>query len=256
MKKRPKADNARIVWIAFIVLFLIIGGCSALIYLGTYNSFEKTFNGSVAIRPQDTLSASELGILSIGIKERLDSAGFNDSIVFVNKGSLTIRYRGYDKEQVKHAIQANKFEAKIGDNVFFASGKDITFVCTTADCSGMDPVNVCQLEESGYRCKFRFDIAISDEAANRSASITNRLEVISVDGEEYLSKNVTFYSNDVKFDELRIGSDMKGKPISYIKISGSGVGDSKDKAVADAMANMNRLQSSFIMAWVSPEMVI
>ena len=48
-----------------------------------------------------------------------------------------------------------KFEAKIGNTSVFRGGSDITYVCRTSQCSGIDPNTGCSRSVSGgYACSF------------------------------------------------------------------------------------------------------
>ena len=155
---------------------------------------------------------------------------------------------GANEEEVKELLaKQGKFEAKIGNETVFLGGRDITYVCRTAQCSGIDPQYGCRQFSDGYNCRFRFSITLSPEAAQRQANITRNLNVVSEGlGEGYLSQNLDLYLDDVLVDTLRIGAELKGNPVTDISISGSGVGRNRQEALTDTQLNMKRLQTVLI----------
>jgi len=71
------------------------------------------------------------------------------------------------------------------------------------------------------------------------------LDVIEDSG-KYLSEPLALYLDNVKVDELSIGSELKGSTTTDIQISGSGVGNTEQQAVLNTFANMKRLQTVLI----------
>jgi len=139
-----------------------------------------------------------------------------------------------------------KFEAKVGNKTVFLGGNDVTYVCRSADCSGIDPMEGCGTSESQWFCRFRFSIALTNEAASRQAEATKDLEVLTENKQQYLSEKLYLYLDDNLVDELNIGADLKGKVATEIQISGSGVGLTEQEAAINSLANMKRLQTILI----------
>jgi len=82
--------------------------------------------------------------------------------------------------------KARKFEAKIANETVFSGGQDITYVCRSAQCAGLDPNYGCQkASDNTYGCRFRFEITLSQEAANRQAAATAKLDVVTENKEQY-----------------------------------------------------------------------
>jgi preprotein translocase subunit SecD len=129
----------------------------------------------------------------------------------------------------------------------FIGGNDITYVCKSAECSGLSYREPCGRDAEGnWVCRFRFSITIRPEAAKRQAEATKDLEIISTGTSEYLSEKIDFYLDDVLVDSLNIGADLKGRAATDIEISGSGVGVTQAEAVNDALKNMKRMQTILI----------
>jgi preprotein translocase subunit SecD len=78
------------------------------------------------------------------------------------------------------------------------------------------------------------------------ADATKNLEVISTNGQQYLSEKIDFYVDDVLTDSLNIGADLKGRASTDIEISGSGAGITQQEAINDALNNMKRMQTILI----------
>jgi preprotein translocase subunit SecD len=102
-----------------------------------------------------------------------------------------------------------------------------------------------------YSCRFRFSISLSPEAAKRQGEITSKLDVLTVDeqgntlpaGNQYLEKQLDLLLDDVLVDSLNIGSDLKGSETTDIQVSGSGIGQTEQAAMFDALENMKKLQT-------------
>lgn len=137
----------------------------------------------------------------------------------------------------KSVIIYDSFEGKIGDRSVFTKD-DIQYVCTTQDCSGIDPKRGCgQISDDGWSCAFRFSISLDKEAALRLADITSTLE-----GDEYLDQNLTLYLDGELFDTLQIGADIKGRPVTDIQISGGSTGLTEEDARYNTLQDLKHLQ--------------
>ena len=155
---------------------------------------------------------------------------------------------GVTKEEVKELLaKQGKFEAKIGnETVFYGGKKDITYVCRSADCSGIDPRRGCSRSDNGYDCGFFFAITLNSEAAQRQAQLTKDLGIIMDNGEGFLSEDIVLFLDDVEVDRLKIGASLKGRATTDIQISGSGAGITEEEAVTNSLQNMKRLQTILI----------
>ncbi len=207
----------------------------------------------VLLKPAEPVSEETLTITIDNLQERLNVYGLSDIVVrqasdLSGEDFILIEIAGVTEEEIKELLaKQGKFEAQIAnETVFYGGEKDITYVCRSADCSGIDPRRACGRTESGYACSFFFTIAVSPEAAERQAAITDRLSVVSENGEQFLSEDLVLYLDDKQVDNLRIGADLKGRATTSIQISGSGTGKTEQEAVTNTLHNMKRLQTVLI----------
>lgn len=207
----------------------------------------------VILKPRKPVSASDMDLIVANIKERLNVFGLSDLVVRVAKDLdgndfIVIEIAGATKEEVRELItKQGKFEAKIANQtVFFGGDKDITYVCRAADCSGIDPRGCGVLANGTWSCRFRFSISLSPEAAARQAAMTRNMEVLYDQGGSYLKYPLKLYLDDVLVDSLRISSDLKGRAVTDIEISGPGVGRTEQEAVQNALEQMKKLQTVMI----------
>ncbi len=208
----------------------------------------------VLLQPEEEIEPESMDILIANMKYRLNIYGLSDVIVR-EAGDLSgnqyvlVEIAGAKEEEVKELIaKQGKFEATIGNETVFKGGEDITYVCRSADCSGIDPVHGCgQVSEGQWACRFRFAISLNPEAAEKQAELTKDLEVITgEEGGSYLSQKLELYLDNSKVDELNIGEDLKGRAVTDIQISGSGAGATQQEAVYNSLENMKRLQTILI----------
>jgi preprotein translocase subunit SecD len=209
----------------------------------------------ILLQPAEKVSKDEMDMLVSNMKYRLNVYGLSD-IVVRDAGDLSgnqyilVEIAGAKEEEVKELLaKQGKFEATIGSQTVFRGGSDITYVCRSADCSGIDPYVGCgQTSGGNWACRFRFSISLSPEAAQKQADLTENLQVITGQNndEEYLSEKLILYLDDKKVDELNIGADLKGKVATEIAISGSGVGVTRQESVYNSLENMKRLQTILI----------
>lgn len=209
----------------------------------------------VMLKPKEEVSSDVMEVTIANMKERLNVYGISDVIVrqandLSGNQYILVEVAGMTENEVRDLLaQQGKFEAKIGEEIVFSGGdKDITYVCRSADCSGIDPTTGCsKVQGEGYACRFRFSIALRPEAANKQAEITKDLEIVmGENGQEYLSKDLELFLDDSKVDTLKIGADLKGRPVTDISISGSGVGQTKQEAMYNSLDEMKRLQTLMI----------
>src|SRR3989344_3328998 len=209
----------------------------------------------VLLEPEEQISNDEMTQLLESMKQRLNVYGLSDITVTQasnlpvylggsGKQYVLIEIAGASKQEVTELLsKQGKFEAKIGEKIVFIGGKDITYVCKDATCSGIDPQAGCQPNGNTWTCRFRFSIALTPEAAARQADITQKLDVISENGQEYLSEKLTLYLDNNQVDELRIGADLKGREATDIQISGSGSGTIQQEAMFNSLDQMKKLQT-------------
>lgn len=208
----------------------------------------------VVLQPETKMSAEDMDILLKNMQERLNLFGLSDTVIrsandLTGNQFIVVEIAGANEEEVKELLaKQGKFEARIGNETVFLGGRDITYVCRTASCSGIDPNYGCRADSTGSEvCRFYFSISLSKEAAEKQASVTKDLDVIYEDlNNGYLSQNIDLYLDDNLVDSLRIGSELKGNPVTDIQISGSGAGRTRQEAVADTQINMKRLQTILI----------
>jgi preprotein translocase subunit SecD len=205
----------------------------------------------VVLQPQEELTDNEIRDLIITMENRLNIYGLSDLKIkqsndLSGNKFIIVEIAGASKEEVKDIIASQgKFEAKIGnDTVFIGGKKDITFVCREdGKCSG---VRQCEEVESGYQCVFEFQIKLSQEAAERHAEITSKLDSNLSSGGNYLSKPLDLYLDGKLVDSLQISTNLKGQAATDIAISGPGFELERDDAINDAIKNMNKLQTVLI----------
>jgi preprotein translocase subunit SecD len=201
----------------------------------------------VLLQPETRLTQEDLQSLIDTMGERLNVYGLSDLIIrdasdLSGNQYILVEIAGANEEEIRDLLaKQGKFEAQIANNTVFIGGKDIVFVCRSADCSGIDPNAGCSSSQGQSLCRFRFSISITPEAAQKQADATRGLTVVA-DG-SYLSSPLELYLDDTKVDELNIGAELKGSATTDIQISGSGVGSSQQGAVLNALENMKRLQT-------------
>jgi len=207
----------------------------------------------VLLEPEEKLSEEDLDSLIDNMKYRLNVFGLSDVLVtdardLSGNQYVLVELAGVNEGEVQDLLaKQGKFEAKIGEETVFIGGKDITYVCRSADCSGIDPNAGCSQFGSGWSCRFSFSISLTPEAAKKQSDLTANLAIIdSGTGTQYLSKNLSLYLDDELVDELSIGSDLRGRAVTEIQISGSGVGVNQEEATFAALENMKRLQTILI----------
>jgi preprotein translocase subunit SecD len=208
----------------------------------------------VILQPAEKLTAEQLDSLITSLTQRLNVYGLSDisirsSTDLSGNQFVIVEIAGANEEEVKELIShQGKFEARIGNISVFKGGNDITYVCKTADCSGIDPYQGCGQDSSGgYVCRFRFSISLSSEAAQRQANITDRLAIVpGQQTQQYLNETLDLLLDDVSVESLNIGSDLKGRAVTDIEISGSGTGRTQNEAITAALANMKKLQTILI----------
>tara|TARA_Y100000310_G_scaffold47186_1_gene43797 strand:- start:22646 stop:24241 length:1596 start_codon:yes stop_codon:yes gene_type:complete len=214
----------------------------------------------VLLQPEEILNPVDLQSLIDTMEERLNVYGLSDLTIrdasdLTGNQYILVEIAGANEEDIRNLLaKQGKFEAKIANDTVFVGGKDIVFVCRSADCAGIDPNFGCSSSGGQDSCRFRFSISITPEAAQKQADATRNLEVISDEttttgrsrSSGYLSEPLELYLDDTKVDELSIGAELKGSATTEIQISGSGSGFTQQEAVFNTLENMKRLQTVLI----------
>jgi preprotein translocase subunit SecD len=212
----------------------------------------------VLLQPAEKISSEMFATLIDNLKERLNVYGLSDIVVtevrdkpkLLGEGNkfILVEIAGATEEEVKDLLsKQGKFEAKVGESSVFKGGQDITYVCRTAECSGIDPNRGCGKTGDGqWACGFMFSISLSPEAAQRQADATRPLSVVTKEGGKYLSEPLVLYLDDQEVDRLNIAADLQGRATTEIAISGSGAGQNNQDAINNALKDMKRLQTILI----------
>lgn len=207
----------------------------------------------VLLQPEEKITDDQLEITISNLKERLNVYGLSDIVVqgttdLEGEKYILVEIAGSTQEEVRELLgRQGKFEAMIGNETIFIGGqRDITHVCRSADCSGINPMRGCSRTQEGYVCPFYFEIALSESAARRQASVTEQLSVVTSETGAYLSEDLILYLDDREVDSLRISADLKGRATTNIQITGSGFGVTQADAVTNSLDNMKKLQSVLI----------
>lgn len=139
--------------------------------------------------------------------------------------------------------QQGKFEAKIANRTVFTGGsEDIGNVCRKdATCSG---IRQCDPVQGGYGCQFIFTLYLTPGAAQRHADVTKNVSLDTTG--RYLSEKLILSIDGEEVDSLLVGADLRGRVTTDISIQGPGTGTTEEQAIADARAQMNKLQTILI----------
>src|SRR3989344_4653653 len=206
----------------------------------------------VLLQPEQYLNPNDLGGLMDSMRERLNVYGLADLVIrdasdLSGNQYILVEIAGATEDEIRNLLaREGKFEAKIGNKTVFRGGQEITFVCRSADCAGIDTNTGCNSFEGGSACGFRFSITLSQEAAQRQADATRNLDIIESGQGPYLSQKLELFLDDRKVDELSIAAGLKGEVATNIQISGSGAGTNEQEAIFNALNNMKRLQTVLI----------
>lgn len=207
----------------------------------------------VVLAPVEPVPQETLDLVADSLTERLNVYGLSDIVVrqvsdrpeFLGEGNrfIVVEIAGASEEEVTDLLsKQGKFEAKIANQTVFSGGNDITYVCKTAQCSGLDPNRGCGTVEGGWACAFMFSITLDPSAAQRQADVTRNLSIVG----DSLSEPLVLYLDDQEVDSLSIATSLRGRAVTDIAITGGGQGLSKEAAVEDTLSNMKRLQTVLI----------
>ncbi len=201
------------------------------------------------LEPAEKLSTQDMGSLIASLSERLNVFGLTDVTIqqvsdLEGKTFIEVDVAGGNDQEVKDLIaKQGKFEAKIGNISVFKGGNDITYVCRSADCSGLSPYQApTQASATEWDSQFRFSISLSNAAAQRMANVTKDLTVTG----QYLSEPISLFLDDQPVDQLQISSSLRGQAVTDIAISGPGTGTTEQESELNALDNMKKLQTILI----------
>lgn len=210
----------------------------------------------VILKPVGNTSPETIGLLVDSLNERLNVYGLSDILITTVGGSellgqsdlIVVEIAGATAQEVSDLVQQQgKFEGTIANKTILSgANKDITYVCRTADCSGLDPYRGCYGIEGGIGCSWRFDIALTPDAANTMAEATRNLAVVGTGTDRYLSENINLYLDDELVTSLRISASLRGQQATGITISGFSGGISDQEARTNAAKEMRTLQTVLI----------
>lgn len=201
----------------------------------------------VILKPETKTSDEQMSFIIESLKQRLNVYGLSDVVIrqasdLSDNNYILVEIAGANEEEINSLLaQQGKFEAKIQNKTVFEGGeKDITYVCTAGDCSGIFR-QCAQVSDAEWSCGFQFSIEITSHAAKKFADITSQVPV-SEDG-QYLTEKIELYLDSELFDDLNIGADLKGRETQQISISGPGIGATEEEAIQNALDNMKKLQT-------------
>jgi preprotein translocase subunit SecD len=210
----------------------------------------------VILKPAEEVSQDQLGLIVDSLTQRLNVFGLSDIVVTTVSGDafgrgsslILVEIAGASTQEVSELVQQQgKFEASIGNTTVFRGGNnDVTYVCRTAECSGLDPQRGCGRIDTGWTCGYRFQISLSPTAAQRQADATSTLSIVGTGTNRYLSEPLNLYLDNDLVRTLNIAADLKGHAATDIVISGSGAGISQDEAITNALQDMKVLQTVLI----------
>jgi preprotein translocase subunit SecD len=233
----------------------------------------------VLLSPKEKVDQSTITLIKDNMERRLNVYGLSDVIVRSasdlpkvlggsGKDFIVVEIAGATEEEIKSLVaNQGKFEAVVAnETVFYGGQNDITYVCRTSDCAGIDPQQGCrQIQGSDeWACSFRFTIALRTAAAERFKEATQNLSVVTVDEEgnplppdqHFLSSPIEFYLDNRLVDELSISSSLQGRLATDIQITGSGQGPSEQLAMQNALDNMKQMQTILVTGSLPVELEV
>jgi preprotein translocase subunit SecD len=219
----------------------------------------------VLLSPEERISPEDMELVVDNLKQRLNVYGLSDIIVksisdsLIGEGNqyILVEIAGVNEEEVKELIsKQGKFEAKVGNETVFKGGNDISYVCRSSQCSGIDQRRVCQPVEGGYSCGFMFSISLSPEAAQRQADVTDKLSIVVDNGNEILNESLVFYLDDEKVNELNIAASLKGHAETDISLSGGETGATREEAITNTLNSMKQMQTVLITGSLPVKLLI
>lgn len=77
------------------------------------------------------------------------------------------------------------------------------------------------IRKSGNFYEWKFDVEISNEAANRFFDVVRNLDVVYEGGKSYLSSKLLLYLDNKLVNNLSIGASLKQRPVTQATVSGA-----------------------------------
>jgi preprotein translocase subunit SecD len=203
------------------------------------------------VKPEGRLTQQELNDLIAVSRYRLNVYGISDVNIraandLAGNKYMVVEVAGATPAELRDLIgKQGKFEAKIGNESVFIGGKrDIPSVCRNDETCAR--IEGCFETSGRWICRFSFAVYLSQEAAERHAAITDKLDVNITEQGVYLSKKLDLYLDDKLTDSLLISEGLKGKITTQISVQGSGVGNTLEEARKNAKESMQKLQTVLI----------
>jgi preprotein translocase subunit SecD len=217
----------------------------------------------VLLTSAEPVSSDMISLAADSLKQRLNVYGISDvTVKIVRSGPevvgggtefILVEIAGVTEQEVRTLIGSQgKFEAFVNNQSVFEGGTDITYVCRSATCSGIDPNSGCgtvTLEDGrkGIGCSTYFTVKLSQAAAEKHAVATRDLDVITdANGGRLLSQPIIFNLDDSQVNSLSIGAGLQGRATTDIQITGGGQGLTQQDAITDALNNMKQIQTVLI----------
>ncbi len=212
----------------------------------------------VILEPEANTSDEDFSTLITQMTRRIDVYGLSNikpKPIFdlTGKRYIMVEVPGASQEEVKSLVmEQGVFEAKVMNVTVFTGDKGIKNVRMGGEGVGLDPFKPCsQVDDELYSCRYRFGIILSQEAAEKQAEETSKLGVITVNDQgqvipkedQYLDQKLDFYLDGHPTESLNIGADLKGRAITDIQISGSGIGSNPQEAQQITLDNMRKMQT-------------
>jgi len=206
------------------------------------------------IKPEGHLNSSDMNDLILVSRERLNVYGIADVNIREAKdlsgnNYMLVEVAGATPQELEELIgKQGKFEARVGNKTIFIGGrKDIASICRgDATCARIEQCS--PVEQGGYYCRFSFAVYLSEAAAQKQADATANLAISENASltDKYLNESLDLYLDDIIVDSLRISSDLKGKAVTQVSISGPGYGKTQAEAYDTSQKAMLKLQTILI----------
>lgn len=195
-----------------------------------------------------SLTADQASEIAQMIDNRLNVYGLEDVQVspitdLSGNNYISIEIAGATPQDLDNLIsQQGIFVARIGNQTVFQGEKnDISSVATSGQQSGLQSCN--EQSDGSYTCSFNFAVYLSQDAAERSAQLTQNLSINHTSNGDYLSEPLDLYLDGQKIESLQISADLKGVVTTQVSIQGYGVGTTQQSAIDNATAQMKQLQT-------------
>ena len=230
--------------IMFVAILFLLSACTQNIENYSNMYFD------VHLIPVEDLSYDQLLESKLAFEKRLEIYRFFSYESFIKDDKIVLKLPislKEDQDLLNEILQPSFFEAKIGAVAVFGWNNTIDYVCRSPDCAGVDLDNDCiQIDVDEFSCTYRFSFKISEESAKKIALATKDLDVVENNGSYYLNESLKFYLDGELFNELNIESEIKGKEINNIQLSGVGFGKTQYDSAMNSLDKMRELQEIFV----------